>query len=72
MHKFKFLPIVCREYKYFKSSCKMLKVSAFSLGIKLAPKLPELYAERAKAHFQLRNFVKVVDDASKVRITSDS
>ncbi|XP_035715250.1 dynein assembly factor 4, axonemal-like [Folsomia candida] len=47
-----------------KADCHLGAVSAFSLGIKLAPKIPQLYSERAKAHLHLRNFMKVVDDSS--------
>lgn len=50
-----------------KADCHLGAVSAFSLGIKLAPKIPQLYSERAKAHLHLRNFMKVVDDSSVVR-----
>ncbi len=49
-----------------KADCHLGAVSAFTLGIKLAPKLPQLYAERARAHLQLKNYMKVVDDASAV------
>lgn len=47
-----------------KADCHLGAISAFSLGISLAPKLPELYAERSQAHFQVENFMKTVDDAS--------
>ncbi|CAG7828316.1 unnamed protein product [Allacma fusca] len=40
-------------------------VSAYSHGIKLAPKMPELYLGRAEAHLSLKNLVKAVEDASQ-------
>lgn len=48
------------------AECHLGAVSAYSLGIKLAPKMPELYKERAKAHLKLKNYMKVVDDSSLV------
>jgi dyslexia susceptibility 1 candidate gene 1 protein len=47
-----------------RTDCHLGAVSAFCLAIKLAPKMPELYMERGKAHLLLRNFVKSVDDSS--------
>lgn len=41
-------------------------VSAFSTGIKMAPKIGELYVGRAKAHLALNNVRKAVEDASQV------
>ncbi|CAG7732154.1 unnamed protein product [Allacma fusca] len=40
-------------------------VSACSHGIKLAPKMSELYQERDEAHLSLKNLVKTVEDASQ-------
>ncbi|CAG7726445.1 unnamed protein product [Allacma fusca] len=40
-------------------------VSAYSHGIKLAPKIPELYQGRAEAHLSLKNLVETVEEASQ-------
>jgi len=41
-------------------------ISAFSLGIRLAPKMPELYVERAGAHLAVKNYHRTVEDCSQV------
>jgi len=41
-------------------------VSAFTTGIKMAPKMGELYGGRAKAHLALENIRKAVEDATQV------
>ncbi|ODM97399.1 hypothetical protein Ocin01_09280 [Orchesella cincta] len=40
-------------------------ISAFSLGIRLAPKMPELYVERAGAHLAVKNYHRTVEDCSQ-------
>jgi len=41
-------------------------VSAFSFGLKLAPKMVEFYVERAAAHLALNNLHKAIEDTSQV------
>jgi len=52
-----------------KTECHLGAMSAFTLAMKLAPKMPELYVERAAAQLALRNFIKTVEDASQVYYT---
>lgn len=39
-------------------------ISAFSLGIRLAPKMPELYVERGGAHLAIKNYNRTVHDCT--------
>lgn len=41
-------------------------VSAYSHGIKLSPKMAVLYLNRSKAHIQIKNYHKAVEDATTV------
>jgi len=41
-------------------------VSAYSHGIKLSPKMAILYLNRSKAHIQIKNYHKAVEDATTV------
>lgn len=43
-------------------------VSAYSHGIKLSPKMAILYLNRSKAHIQIKNYHKAVEDATTVCI----
>lgn len=44
-------------------------ISAFSLGIRLAPKMPELYVERGAAHLAIKNYNRSVADCAQVGLT---
>jgi len=41
-------------------------VSAYSHGIKLSPKMAILHLNRSKAHIQIKNYHKAVEDATTV------
>jgi len=41
-------------------------VSAYSHGIKLSPKMAILFLNRSKAHIQIKNYHKAVEDATTV------
>lgn len=41
-------------------------VSAYSLAIRLNPRAPALYSNRAACHLKLKNLHKAVEDSSQV------
>lgn len=43
-------------------------VSAYSHGIKLSPKMAVLYLNRSKAHIQIENYHKAIEDATTVSL----
>ena len=53
---------------FFKAGNYLGAISAFSHGIKLGSKMPELYSNRAAAHLALGNFNKCIQDSSTVSI----
>lgn len=45
-------------------------ISAYSHGIKLSPKMAVLYLNRSKAHIQVKNYHKAIEDATTVSIAA--
>jgi len=45
-------------------------ISAYSHGIKLSPKMAVLYLNRCKAHVQVRNYHKAIEDATTVSVVT--
>jgi len=41
-------------------------ISAYSHGIKLSPKMAILYLNRSKAHVQVKNYHKAIEDSTTV------
>ncbi|CAG5134875.1 unnamed protein product, partial [Candidula unifasciata] len=50
---------------FFASGDYMSAINAYTHAIHLAPKLPNLYSNRAACHLKLRNFFKCIEDCSK-------
>ncbi|BFZ01485.1 hypothetical protein BsWGS_04524 [Bradybaena similaris] len=50
---------------FFASGDYMSAVNAYTHAVHLAPKLPNLYSNRAACHLKMRNFFKCIEDCSK-------
>lgn len=56
---------------FFLSNCFVREdflgaVNAYSLAIRLNPKIPALHSNRAACHLKLRNLHKAIEDSSQV------
>lgn len=50
---------------FFQSGNYQAAINAYSLAIRLNPKMPALYSNRAACHLKIRNFFKCIEDSSK-------
>ncbi|XP_077989227.1 dynein axonemal assembly factor 4-like [Glandiceps talaboti] len=50
--------------KFYKNGNYLAAVNAYNQAIRLNPKLPSLYSNRAACHLQLRNLMKCIEDCS--------
>ena len=60
-------PVLLRQKgnSFFQKGNYQGAANVFTHAIKLYPKMPELYSNRAACHLKLRNFFKALDDSSK-------
>ncbi|KAL5004069.1 hypothetical protein ScPMuIL_017525 [Solemya velum] len=60
-------PIFLRDKgnSFFQSGNFLAAINAYSHAIRVSPKMPSLYSNRAACHLKLRNFFKSIEDSSK-------